>query len=47
MNFLHRLGPDPHANGLKTAGLRVSGELKPTRNGRFENRGFLRVDFLR
>jgi len=25
----------------------VSGELKPTRNGRFENRGFLRVDFLR
>ena len=40
---LHRYCPAPACVKVRQV---VSGELKPTRNGRFENRGFLRVDFL-
>lgn len=35
MNFLHRLGPDPHANGLQTAGMRGCPDILQLDTGDF------------
>jgi hypothetical protein len=35
MNFLHRLGPDPHAHGAQTAGLRGCPDIVALDTGDF------------